>query len=205
MTAFADLERGDTVWASDPLSEKGRPLLVLGTPRLPNHGTQLITVLLSTKTYHETALTLRDADYDGDPLGERSHVLPWSLVTLNSPVDVDHYLTRYYSVGKRTGEVEIASPFDARVLQILDRAVVFSAVLEMFVDDLHDITDLSSRLADVYQSLVWDLVAFDEREEVIVEGQQDPVVFDRVPQLFVVGISERAFVSGSVNGPTAPA
>ena len=114
-------------------------------------------------------------------------------------------MTRYYSVGKRTGEIEIVSLFDARVLQILDRAVVFSAVLEMFVNNLHDITDLSSGLADVYQSLVWDPVAFDKREEVIVEGQQDPVVFDRVPQLFVVGISERAFVSGSVNGPTAPA
>ncbi len=45
MTAFTDLERGDSVWASDPLSEKGRPLLVLGTPRLPNYGTQLIPVL----------------------------------------------------------------------------------------------------------------------------------------------------------------
>ena len=128
MTAFDELERGDIVWASDPLSEKGRPLLVLGTPQLPNHGTQLITVLLSTKTYHENALTLRDDDYDDDPLGKRSHVLPWSLVTLNSPVDVDHYLIRYYSVGKRTGEVEIVPPFDARVLQILDRAVVFSRI-----------------------------------------------------------------------------
>jgi len=32
-----------------------------------------ITVLLSTKTDHEEALTLRDDDYEGDPLGERSH------------------------------------------------------------------------------------------------------------------------------------
>lgn len=52
-----------------------------------------ITVLLSTKTYHEKALPLRDDDYEGDPLGERSHVLPWSLATLTSPADVDHYLT----------------------------------------------------------------------------------------------------------------
>jgi mRNA-degrading endonuclease toxin of MazEF toxin-antitoxin module len=103
VTAFDELERGDIVWASDPLSEKGRPLLVLGTPQLPNHGTQLITVLLSTKTYHENALTLRDDDYDDDPLGKRSHVLPWSLVTLNNPVDVDHYLTSL--VDDRTEDV----------------------------------------------------------------------------------------------------
>ena len=50
MTAFTDLARGDIVWASDPLSEKGRPMLVLGTPQFPNHGVQLITVLTSTKT-----------------------------------------------------------------------------------------------------------------------------------------------------------
>ncbi|WP_353633349.1 type II toxin-antitoxin system PemK/MazF family toxin (plasmid) [Halobacterium sp. NMX12-1] len=93
MTAFEDLERGDIVWASDPLSEKGRPMLVLGTPQFPTHGVQLITVLISTKTYHEESLTLQDDDYAGDPLGERSHVLPWSLATLTSPADVDHYLT----------------------------------------------------------------------------------------------------------------
>lgn len=93
MTAFEDLGRGDIVWASDPLSEKGRPMLVLGAPQLPNHGPQLITVLISTKTYHEQSITLRDDDYVGDPLGERSHVLPWSVATLTNPADVDHYLT----------------------------------------------------------------------------------------------------------------
>lgn len=103
MTAFADLERGDIVWATDPLSDKGRPLLVLGTPRLPNHGIQLITVLIFMKTYHEESLTLRNNDYDGDPLGERSHVLPWSLATLNSAADVDHYLTSL--VDDRTDDV----------------------------------------------------------------------------------------------------
>ncbi|EMA07923.1 MULTISPECIES: hypothetical protein [Haloferax] len=93
MTAFEDLERGDIVWGADPLSEKGRPLLIIGTPHFPNHGVQLITVLISTKTYHEESLTLRDDDYAGDPLGERSHVLPWSLATLNNAADVEYYLT----------------------------------------------------------------------------------------------------------------
>jgi len=103
VTAFEELERGDIVWATDPLSEKGRPMLVLGTPRFPNHGVQLITVLISTRTYHEAALTLRDEDYEGDPLGERSHILPWSLATLNSAADVDHYLTSL--VDDRTEDV----------------------------------------------------------------------------------------------------
>lgn len=103
MTSFEELERGDVIWGSDPLSEKGRPLLVLGTPRFPNHGVQIITALVTTKAYHEELLTLRDADYDGEPLGERSHVLPWSLATLNSPADVDYYVTKL--TDERTGDV----------------------------------------------------------------------------------------------------
>ena len=93
MTAFDDLERGDIVWANDPLPEKGRPMLVIGAPRFPAHVVQLITVLLSTKTYHEASLTLQDEDYSGEPLGTRSHVLPWSLVTLNSAAAVEFRLT----------------------------------------------------------------------------------------------------------------
>jgi hypothetical protein len=68
-------------------------MLVLGAPQLPNHGTQIITALISTKTYPEESLRLRDNDYEGQPLGERSHVLPWSLITLNNAADVEHHLT----------------------------------------------------------------------------------------------------------------
>ena len=93
MTAFEDLDRGDIVWATDPLSDKGRPMLVVGTPQFPAHGIQLITVLISTKAYHEESLMLRDEDYSGEPLGTRSHVLPWSLVTFNSAAAVDFYMT----------------------------------------------------------------------------------------------------------------
>ena len=93
MTAFEDLECGDIIWGVDPLSDKGRPMLILGTPRFPNHGVQLITVLLSTKTYHEESIRLRDDDYKGDPLGRRSHVLPWALATLNSATEVELRLT----------------------------------------------------------------------------------------------------------------
>jgi len=93
VTAFEELERGDIVWGIDPLSEKGRPLLILGAPRFPDHGVQLITVLLSTKSYHEASLTLQDDAYEGEPLGEQSHVLPWSLATLNSAADVEFHMT----------------------------------------------------------------------------------------------------------------
>lgn len=93
MTAFEELERGDIVWGTDPLSDKGRPMLVIGTPRFSAHGIQLITVLISSKSYHEESLTLRDDDYEGEPLGERSHVLPWSLVTLNSAAEVEFHIT----------------------------------------------------------------------------------------------------------------
>ena len=93
MTAFDDLDRGDIVWATDPLSDKGRPMLVVGTPQFPAHGVQLITALISTKTYHEESITLREEDYSGEPLGTRSHVLPWSLVTFNSAAAVDFYMT----------------------------------------------------------------------------------------------------------------
>ena len=103
MTAFDELERGDIIWGTDPLSDKGRPMLVLGTPRFPNHGVQLITVLISTKGYHEESLTLRDDDYEGEPLGERSHVLPWSLATLNSATEVEFHMTAL--VDERTEDV----------------------------------------------------------------------------------------------------
>ena len=93
MTAFEALERGDIVWGTDPLSDKGRPMLVLGTPQFPNHGIQLITVLISTRTYHEDSLVLQDRDYEDDPLGKRSHVLPWSVVTLNSATEVEFRMT----------------------------------------------------------------------------------------------------------------
>lgn len=67
-----------------------------------NYSSRYITVLLSTKTDHEEALTLRNDD-EGDPLGERSHVLLWSIATRNSASDVEHHLT---SLGdKRTNNV----------------------------------------------------------------------------------------------------
>jgi hypothetical protein len=71
-----DLDRGDVIWGTDPLSDTGRPMLVVGSPSFPSHGVQLITALVSTKTYHNDAITLRNRDYAGEPLGERSHVLP---------------------------------------------------------------------------------------------------------------------------------
>jgi len=46
-------------------------------------------------------------------------------------------------------------------------------------------------------------VAFDEREEIVVERQQDPTVVCRVAQLFAVGIAERSRFTCRVDRPTA--
>jgi hypothetical protein len=69
VTAFEEPSRGNIVWASDPLSKKGRPMLVLGTPQFPTTACNS-SRLISTKASHDEALTLRDDDYRGDPLGE---------------------------------------------------------------------------------------------------------------------------------------
>ncbi|OAQ51364.1 hypothetical protein HTG_17660 [Natrinema mahii] len=82
-------------------------MLVLGTPQFPYHGVQLITVLISTKAYHEESLTLRDDDYEGDPLGEQSHVLPWSLATLNSAAEVELHMTSL--IEERTEDIATQS------------------------------------------------------------------------------------------------
>ncbi|ELY46951.1 hypothetical protein C494_13681 [Natronorubrum bangense JCM 10635] len=46
---------------------------------------------------------LRDDDYEGEPLGDRSHVLPWSLATLNSAAEVEFHMTAL--VDERTEDV----------------------------------------------------------------------------------------------------
>lgn len=93
MTGFVELERGDIVWAADPLSSKGRPMVVVGAPELPAHGVQLLTALITTKSYHEKSIPLRPDDYEDEPLNEQSYVLPWSVVTLNDTADVEFHLT----------------------------------------------------------------------------------------------------------------
>ena len=60
VTASKDLEHADIIWVSDPLSDKHRPMLIPGVSHLLNYRTQFITILLSTKTDHEEALTQQD-------------------------------------------------------------------------------------------------------------------------------------------------
>jgi mRNA-degrading endonuclease toxin of MazEF toxin-antitoxin module len=83
VTGFVELERSDIVWAAD----------VVGAPELPAHGVQLLTALITTKSYHEKSIPLRPDDYEDEPLDEQSYVLPWSVVTLNDTADVEFYLT----------------------------------------------------------------------------------------------------------------
>jgi len=58
---------------------------VVGAPELPAHGVQLLTALITTKSYHEKSIPLRPDDYEDEPLDEQSYVLPWSVVTVNYP------------------------------------------------------------------------------------------------------------------------
>ena len=62
---------------------------------------------VNTRAYHQESLTLRDTDYEGDPLGKRSHVLPWSLATLNSPAEAEFHLTSL--VDERVADVAAKS------------------------------------------------------------------------------------------------
>jgi len=82
-------------------------MLILGTPSFESHGVQVITVLLSTKTYHEESIALQEEDYDGEPLGKRSYALPWSLVTLNSGEEIELRMTSLGEV--RTDEIAAQS------------------------------------------------------------------------------------------------
>lgn len=66
---------------------------MVGAPELPAHGVQLLTALITTKSYHEKSIPLRPDDYEDEPLDEQSYVLPWSVVTLNDTADVEFYLT----------------------------------------------------------------------------------------------------------------
>ena len=43
-----------------------------------------------------------------------------------------------------------------------------------------------------------------ERQEVVVEGSERPVVFDRVPELFTVWVSQGSVLAGGVHRPSAP-
>jgi len=72
-------DRGDIVWAADPFREEGagRPWLVVGGSATPFHGDQFICVAITSKGYHEEAVSLQNAGLPRD-----SYAMPWSVSTV---------------------------------------------------------------------------------------------------------------------------
>jgi len=65
-------------------------------------------------------------------------------------------------------------------VEVADRAVAVRSPSEVCVDRLDHVADLPSRLLDVDQAGVFQTFAFDEREEIVVEGDENLVALDGV-------------------------
>ncbi|WP_201741557.1 type II toxin-antitoxin system PemK/MazF family toxin [Salinigranum halophilum] len=99
------LRQGAIVWAADPFKDDdgGRPWLIIGNTSAPFHGEQFLCLALTSKTYHEEALPLREPDYNDDPLSLQSHIMPWSVATIERD-DIERYVT---AVGRQPLEEAI--------------------------------------------------------------------------------------------------
>jgi len=75
------VENGDIVWVNDlyKSGDSGRPAVIVGNTRMPDHGWQYVVVNLTSRGYHERSIDIKEDDYAGDPLPQRSHALPWVL------------------------------------------------------------------------------------------------------------------------------
>nr|WP_143423137.1 hypothetical protein [Halegenticoccus soli] len=87
----------------------------------------------------------------------------------------------------------------------MDSAIVFLSIVEVCIDRLHDVSDISSSLLNVDNPRVFESGAFDEREEVVVERHQNPVVFECIREVLSVGIAQPLFVTSGVNCPATTA
>jgi hypothetical protein len=73
------------------------------------------------------------------------------------------------------------------------------------VDRFHDIPDVSSGLLNVNDSGVFESGTLDERKEIVVERHQNPVLLDRVREVFPVGVAQSSLVTSRVDGPATTA
>jgi hypothetical protein len=73
------------------------------------------------------------------------------------------------------------------------------------VDRFHHITDVSSGLLNVNDSGVFESGTLNEREEVVVERHQNPVLLDNVREMFPVGVAQSSFVTSCIDGPATTA
>jgi mRNA-degrading endonuclease toxin of MazEF toxin-antitoxin module len=86
---------GDIVWVNDlyKSGDSGRPAVIVGNSRMPDHGWQYVVVNLTSRSYHERSIDIKEGAYAGDPLLQRSHALPWVLQSVGRE-QLYSYLTR---------------------------------------------------------------------------------------------------------------
>jgi hypothetical protein len=80
-------ERGDVVIATDPFREDesaGRPFLIISTEGTPFHGEQYITLALTTRTWHDERIPLKDTHWIDGGAPESSSIMPWSVSAIKS-------------------------------------------------------------------------------------------------------------------------
>lgn len=84
-------ERRDVVYGADPFKGENyaRPWLVISNQTHPFHGEQYVVLALTTKTWHDGLVPIRDGDWVEGGTPESSHVIPWSVETLDHG-DVDY-------------------------------------------------------------------------------------------------------------------
>jgi hypothetical protein len=85
----------------------------------------------------------------------------------------------------------------------VDVAIVDGARFEVGVDSLDHVADVALSLSDVDDPGVVEPASLDEREKIIVERQQDPVVRRRVRELRTVGVTETVVLACRMDSPAA--
>lgn len=85
----------------------------------------------------------------------------------------------------------------------MDGTVVGRTRFEVGIDRLDHVTDIAAGLSDVDDPGVVESSTLDERERVVVERQQQPVVRRRVRELFTIRVTEAVVVACRVDGPPA--
>jgi hypothetical protein len=79
-------ERGDVVVATDPFKDEstGRPFLVVGRDDTPFHGEQYIALALTTRTWHDERIALKEGYWVDGGAPESSSIMPWSVNAVKS-------------------------------------------------------------------------------------------------------------------------
>lgn len=85
-------DRGDVVYGADPFkgSDYSRPWLVISNATHPFQGEQYVVLALTTKTWHDGLLSIAKTEWIEGGTPERSHIVPWSVETLERS-DIDHW------------------------------------------------------------------------------------------------------------------